>query len=102
MFFLKAFYFFCAFSNLSDLLFKMKNQHTFRLLSLVNKRLQCGTSKTLKAYSESAVPSRPTRGPEPGKGLLDRPRPSPTSRAGVALLVPAATTVLCTAELNVL
>lgn len=39
------------------LLFKMKNEHTFRLLSLVNKRLQCGTSKTLKAYSESAAPS---------------------------------------------
>lgn len=55
-------YFFLVFSILFHLLFKMKNEHTFRLLSLVNKRLQCGTSKTLKAYSESAVPlPLPTR-----------------------------------------
>lgn len=45
----------------------MKNEHTFRLLSLVNKRLQCGTSKTLKAYSESAVPpSLPIKGASGG------------------------------------
>lgn len=80
----------------------MKNEHTFRLLSLVNKRLQCGTSKTLKAYSESAVPPPP---PTPGwgqvgGGLLDRP--CPLYLGGRGLLVPAAATVLCTAELNVL
>lgn len=78
----------------------MKNGHTFRLLSLVNKRLQCGTSKTLKAYSESAVPLPPCRREGKWEGLLDRP--CPLYSGGRGLLVPAAATVLCTAELNVL
>lgn len=87
---------------LFDFLFKMKNEHTFCLLSLVNKRLQCGTSKTLKAYSESAVPLPPTHreGGDRWEGLLDRP--CPLYLGGRGLLVPAAATVLCTAELNVL
>lgn len=67
-------FFFFFFSILLHLLFKMKNEHTFCLLSLVNKRLQCGTSKTLKAYSESAVPSCYPLGGQ-REGLLDRPRP---------------------------
>lgn len=78
----------------------MKNEHTFHLLSLVNKRLQCGTSKTLKAYSESAVPLPPTQGGGRWEALLDRP--CPLYLGGRGLLVPAAATVLCTAELNVL
>lgn len=83
----------------------MKNEHTFCLLSVVNKRLQCGTSKTLKAYSESAVPLPLAHlgggtGGDRWEGLLDRPRL--LYLGGRGLLVPAAATVLCTAELNVL
>lgn len=76
------------------LFFKMKNEHTFCLLSLVNKRLQCGTSKTLKAYSESAVPLPLAHLGEGDRweGLLDRPRP--LYLGGRGLLVPAAATVL--------
>lgn len=83
--FFVAFFFLIFFSHyflFFHCLFKMKNEHTFRLLSLVNKRLQCGTSKTLKAYSESAVSPLPTRGLVGG---LARWAPPPyTGWAGLA------------------
>lgn len=68
-------------------LFKMKNGHTFRLLSLVNKRLQCGTSKKhwkpiLKVLFLPPLPAPPPahRGGRAGEGLARR-APPPYSRA---------------------
>lgn len=77
---------FKLFLFLFHFLFKMKNEHTFCLLSLVNKRLQCGTSKTLKAYSESAVPLPLAHlgGGGRWEGLLDWPRPPIFGWAGLA------------------